>query len=109
LLFAASVHAETDEIQVYDAAINRPGQFSLELQLHPRSAAQRRISRGGIVPNHTLNGVPEWARGITDWLELGAMHRFIRGRIADSARSTGPSCAPSSSCRTRRNETSFTA
>ena len=26
----------------------------------------------GIAPNHTSNGVPEWARGITDWLELGA-------------------------------------
>jgi len=25
----------------------------------------------GIAPNHTLNGVPEWAWGITDWLELG--------------------------------------
>jgi hypothetical protein len=23
------------------------------------------------VPNHTLNGVPEWAYGVTDWLELG--------------------------------------
>src|ERR1700726_1513349 len=27
---------------------------------------------GGIVPNHTFNGVPEWAYGIVDWLELGA-------------------------------------
>jgi hypothetical protein len=27
---------------------------------------------GGIVPNHTLNGVPEWAYGVVDWLELGA-------------------------------------
>jgi hypothetical protein len=26
---------------------------------------------GGITPNHTLNGVPEWAYGVTDWLELG--------------------------------------
>jgi hypothetical protein len=24
------------------------------------------------VPNHTLNGVPEWAYGLTDWFELGA-------------------------------------
>jgi hypothetical protein len=27
----AALHAETDEIQVYDAEINNPGQFSLEL------------------------------------------------------------------------------
>jgi len=23
------------------------------------------------VPDHTLNGVPEWAYGVTDWLEVG--------------------------------------
>ncbi len=23
------------------------------------------------MPNHTLNGVPEWAYGVADWLELG--------------------------------------
>jgi hypothetical protein len=26
---------------------------------------------GGTVPNHTLNGVPEWAYGVVDWLEVG--------------------------------------
>src|SRR5215471_4481324 len=27
---------------------------------------------GGVVPNHSLNGVPEYALGVTPWLELGA-------------------------------------
>jgi hypothetical protein len=26
---------------------------------------------GGLVPNQTLNGVPEWAYGVTDWFEQG--------------------------------------
>lgn len=26
---------------------------------------------GGLVPNGTLNGVPEWAYGVTDWFEQG--------------------------------------
>jgi hypothetical protein len=73
LLAEATALAQTDEIQVYDAEINSPGQFSL--QLHNNYTPIGRQSPGfpgGIVPNHTLNGVPEWAYGIVDWLELGA-------------------------------------
>jgi hypothetical protein len=73
LLAEATALAQTDEIQVYDAEINDPGQFSL--QLHNNYTPIGRQSPnfpGGIVPNHTLNGVPEWAYGIVDWLELGA-------------------------------------
>lgn len=29
-------------------------------------------SAHGAVPNHTLNGVPDWACRVTDWLKLGA-------------------------------------
>jgi len=36
----------------------------------PRSANPTRF-RGRTIPNHTLNGVPEWACGATEWLELG--------------------------------------
>jgi hypothetical protein len=73
LLAGAVAHAQTDEIQVYDAEINEPGQLSL--QLHNNYTPIGRKSPtfpGGIVPNHTLNGVPEWAYGVVDWLELGA-------------------------------------
>jgi hypothetical protein len=73
LLAGTAAHAQTDEIQVYDAEINNPGVFSL--QSHNNYTPIGRKSPtflGGIVPNHTLNGVPEWAYGVVDWLELGA-------------------------------------
>jgi hypothetical protein len=73
VLVAAAGHAQTDEIQVYDAEINQPGQFSLQLHNNYTPIGRKQPDfPGGIVPNHTLNGVPEWAWGITDWLELGA-------------------------------------
>jgi hypothetical protein len=64
--------AQTDEIQVYTGEIAEPGQFTLTL--HNNFAFEGRRSPdfpGGIVPEHALNGVPEWAYGVNDWLELG--------------------------------------
>jgi hypothetical protein len=73
LLPAATADAQTDEIQVYDAEINNPGVFSLQLHNNYTPIGRERPDfMGGIAANHTLNGVPEWAWGITDWLELGA-------------------------------------
>ena len=62
----------TDEIQVYDAEINEVGQFSVELH-NNFTAIGHHVPDfpGGIVPNHTLNGVPEWAYGVTEWFEAG--------------------------------------
>jgi hypothetical protein len=70
---APRLHAQTDEIQVYTAEIAEPGEFTLTL--HNNYTPEGRTSPdfpGGVTPNHTLNGVPEWAYGATDWLELGA-------------------------------------
>lgn len=64
--------AQTDEIQVYDAEISAPGMFNLTL--HDNYTPSGRTSPafpGGIVPDHTLNGVHEWAYGATDWFEAG--------------------------------------
>src|SRR6202040_853741 len=73
LLAGTAALAETDEIQVYDAEINKPGEFSLQLHNnYPPIGRKSPDFPGGIVPNHTLNGVPEWAFGVVDWLELGA-------------------------------------
>ena len=72
LLACADARAQTDEIQVYDATINEPGQFNLVW--HNNSTPIGRTEPafpGGIVPQHDLNGVPEWAWGATPWLELG--------------------------------------
>jgi hypothetical protein len=69
---AEMAQAQTDEIQVYNAEIAAPGVFNLTL--HNNYTPDGRTSAAypaGIVPNHTLNGVPEWAYGVTDWFEAG--------------------------------------
>jgi len=73
LLFcSASAWAQTDEIQVYDAEIAAPGVFNLMVHNNftPHGLKTARFP-GGLVPNQTLNGVPEWAYGVTDWFEQG--------------------------------------
>ncbi len=72
LAVAAPAWAQTDEIQVYDARIAAPGIFNLTL--HDNYTPEGRDTPafpGGIVPDHALNGVPEWAYGVTDWFEAG--------------------------------------
>jgi hypothetical protein len=84
-LLVANARAQTDEIQVYDATINAPGQFSVDLHNNYTPIGRKQPDfEGGIVPNHTLNGVPEWAYGVTDWLELGAylpLYSWTGGRF----------------------------
>jgi hypothetical protein len=64
--------AQTDEIQVYDATIAPPGILNLTLHNNytPSGGAVPAFP-GAIVPEHSLNGVPEWAYGVTDWMEAG--------------------------------------
>ena len=63
----------TDEIQVYDASITAVGKFNLTWHNNFTPQAQTVPDfPGGVVPDHTLNGVPEWAYGFRPWLELGA-------------------------------------
>ena len=72
LLCAERAFAQTDEIQVYDAEIAAPGVFNL--MVHNNYTFDGLTTPrfpGGLVPNHTLNGVPEWAWGVTDWFEQG--------------------------------------
>jgi hypothetical protein len=68
----SAARAQTDEIQVYNAEIATPGVFNLTLHNNytpnGRSVAE---FPGGIVPNRTLNGVAEWAYGVTEWFEAG--------------------------------------
>jgi hypothetical protein len=64
--------AQTDEIQVYAAEIASPGEFTLTLHdNYTPEGLKHPAFLGGIVPDRALNGVPEWAYGATDWLELG--------------------------------------
>src|SRR5882672_7441223 len=73
LLLPAAGRAQIDEIQVYTGEINDPGQFSITLHNnYTVNGPKRPAFIGGIVPDHSLNGVPEYGLGVTPWLELGA-------------------------------------
>ena len=87
LLLGASATAcgQTDEIEVYDGEITAPGQ--LNLTWHNNYTPSGRTAPafpGGIVPNHALNGVPEWAYGVTDWFETG-LYLPVYTRTEDGA------------------------
>jgi hypothetical protein len=61
-----------DEIQVYTAAINEVGQFSIQQHLnYTIKGITEPAYPGALISNHALNGTPEFAYGVTPWLELG--------------------------------------
>jgi hypothetical protein len=61
-----------DEIQVYNAEIAEVGQFSVQQHLNYAITGRNYPDfPGGLVPNHALNGTPEFAYGVTPWFELG--------------------------------------
>lgn len=71
LLLASNAHA-TDEIQVYNAGIADVGQFTIQQHLNYVALGQKDPPfPGGFRSNHSLNGTPEFAYGMTDWWELG--------------------------------------
>jgi hypothetical protein len=64
--------AQTDEIQVYDGAIADRGVFNLTWHNNFTPKGPRTPTfPGGLVNNKNLNGVTEWAYGVTDWFEAG--------------------------------------
>jgi len=69
---AAPVAAQTDEIQVYDGGLAEPGTFNLTLHTNfIASGLNEPAFPGAVTAHRSLNGVPEWAIGVTRWLELG--------------------------------------
>ena len=64
--------AQTDEIQVYDGGLAEPGVFNLTLHNNftPRGGKTPAFP-GAVVADKSLNGVPEWAYGVTKWFEAG--------------------------------------
>lgn len=72
LAWISPARAQTDEIQVYDAEITAPGHFNLTLHNNFTPSGRTRAAvPGGVVPDHALNGVPEFAYGVTEWFEAG--------------------------------------
>ncbi len=64
--------AQTDEIQVYDGSIAPPGVFNLTWHNNfTPKGAKTPAFEGGLINNRNLNGVTEWAYGVTDWFEAG--------------------------------------
>jgi hypothetical protein len=69
---APAAFAQTDEIQVYDAAIAPRGIFNLTLHNNfTQSGSRTPEFTGGIATQKTLNGVAEWAYGAAPWMEAG--------------------------------------
>jgi hypothetical protein len=61
-----------DEIQVYNAGIAAVGQFTIQQHLNYVALGLKDPPfPGGLVSNHSINGTPEFAYGVTDWWEVG--------------------------------------
>lgn len=72
LFGSAQARAQTDEIQVYDAAIAPTGAFNLTLHNNfTPSGSDVPAFPGAIVADKSLNGVAEWAYGVAPWFEAG--------------------------------------
>jgi hypothetical protein len=71
LLLAQPVKA-VDEIQVYNANIAAPGQFTIQQHLNyiPHGVKDSPFP-GGLISNNSINGTPEFAYGVTNWWEVG--------------------------------------
>jgi hypothetical protein len=72
LAWASTAGAQTDEIQVYDATIAKPGVFNLTWHDNFISSGSATPGfPGAIAPDKSLNGVTEWAYGAAPWFEAG--------------------------------------
>jgi hypothetical protein len=66
------VHAQTDEIQVYDGGLSAQGKFNLTLHNNfTPNGLKTPAFPGALVSDKSLNGVAEWAYGVTSWFEAG--------------------------------------
>jgi hypothetical protein len=72
LIALARPAAAVDEIQVYNAGIAAPGQFTIQQHLNYVAKGLKEPDfPGGFPSDHSLNGTPEFAYGVTDWWEVG--------------------------------------
>lgn len=72
LAVAAQPAKATDEIQVYNAGIAAPGQFTIQQHLNYVPLGVREPPfPGGLISHNSINGTPEFAYGVTDWWEVG--------------------------------------
>ena len=72
LALPVKAFAQADEIQVYDGGLAPKGVFNLTLHNNftPKGLKTPTFA-GGVTSDKSLNGVAEWALGVTDWFEAG--------------------------------------
>jgi hypothetical protein len=81
---ALAVDQVHDEIQVYNADINEIGQWSYEQHLNFAPIGQTKPEfPGGFTSNHSLQGTPEFAYGLTNWWEVGFYLPFAVSGIGE--------------------------
>ena len=69
---AAQPAKAADEIQVYNAGIAAPGQFTIQQHLnYILLGVKDPPFPGGLISHNSINGTPEFAYGVTDWWEVG--------------------------------------
>ena len=71
-LLPAPAFAQSDEIQVYDGGLAPKGVFNLTLHNNFIAKGITTVPfPGGVTADHSFNGVPEWAYGVTNLFEAG--------------------------------------
>ena len=64
--------AQADEIQVYDGGLASVGTFNLTWHNNYTPAGVKTPAfPGAVTADDSVNGVPEWALGVTPWFEAG--------------------------------------
>jgi len=72
LALPSRAFAQADEIQVYDASLAPKGIFNLTWHNNFTPSGLKTPSfPGGITTDKSLNGVTEWALGVSPWFEAG--------------------------------------
>jgi len=72
IIVPATAFAQSDEIQVYDGILADPGKFNLTFHTNfTPGGSNEPAFPGALKTDKLLNGVPEWAYGVTNWFELG--------------------------------------
>ncbi|MEO7361703.1 MAG: hypothetical protein ABI120_15335 [Gemmatimonadaceae bacterium] len=72
LLTAPRARAQADEIQVYQGGLAQVGVFNITIHnnFEPKGIKTQTFP-GAVTSDHSLNGVPEFAYGVTKWSEAG--------------------------------------
>ena len=71
VIVTTRAHAQADEIQVYQGGLAPVGTFNITVHNNftPKGIKSPAFP-GAVTSDHSLNGVPEFAYGVTKWFEL---------------------------------------